>query len=80
MKTYLRKSDLAKRWGVVPRTITRRKKAGTIPPPNLRLGAYDLWSDELIEEFEAANRPPSSESEDSPADQKQMERNSTNSA
>jgi hypothetical protein len=63
MKIYHRKSDLAKRWRVVPRTIDRRKKAGTIPPPNLRLGAYELWSDELIEEFEAANKPLASESE-----------------
>jgi len=54
MKTFLRKLQLAKRYGVSERTIDRMRRQRRIPPPDLYAGRFPLWWDETIEGNERA--------------------------
>jgi hypothetical protein len=62
LKTYLRQPQLAKRYSTTIRTIQRMRDDGRIPPPDLYLGLYPLWTEETIEANERAaalRAPPS---------------------
>jgi hypothetical protein len=61
-KKFYRKRDLAERYSASTRTIDRMKIDGRLPPPDLFLGPFPLWSNETIEANEraAALRVPAS--------------------
>jgi hypothetical protein len=54
MKTFLRKRQLAKRYGVSERTIDRMRSEGRLSQPDLYAGRYPLWGEETVEADERA--------------------------
>jgi len=46
--TYLRKRQLAARYGVHVRTIDRMVDDGRLPRPDIFMGKLPMWSDETI--------------------------------
>ena len=48
MKRYLRKNDLAARYGVTPRNIDFMVKDGRIPAP-FYLSRFPLWDEDVID-------------------------------
>ena len=61
MKTFYRAYQLAKRYGVTPRTIDRMKNDGRLPPPDIYM-PHPMWSDESLEANERSatlRTPPS---------------------
>jgi predicted DNA-binding transcriptional regulator AlpA len=50
-KQFLRKSQVAQRYGVHERTIDRMADDGRIPPP-IRRGKFPLWAEDKLEAFE----------------------------
>ena len=51
---FYRKRDLAQRYSASVRTIDRMKVDGRLPPPDMFLGPFPLWSAEAIEANERA--------------------------
>ena len=59
MKTFLRKRQVAARYGVGVRTVERMRDDGRLPEPDFYSGRFPLWSDQLLEAHErAAIRQP----------------------
>jgi hypothetical protein len=64
MKHYLRKAQLAKRYGdVVTRTVDRMVDDGRLPPPDLYNGRIPLWDPDHLDKHDqaAARRKPSTD-------------------
>jgi hypothetical protein len=61
MKRYLRKNELAERYGVTPRNIDYMVKDGRIPAPFYR-GRFPLWDPDQVDAADraalVASRPP----------------------
>ena len=49
-KSYLRKADMAARYRTTPRNIELKVKAGVLAKPDLYLGRWPLWDEELQDE------------------------------
>jgi hypothetical protein len=54
-KRALRAAQLVHRYGVDPRTITRWKDSGILPPPDLTINGIDYWFEGSIEANEREN-------------------------
>jgi hypothetical protein len=52
---YLRQPQLAKRYAMSVRSFARARQEGRVPPPDLYLGQFPLWSNETIEKFERSS-------------------------
>ena len=50
-KQFLRRAQVAARYGINPRTVDRWKQDGRIPQP-IHKGKFPLWDEALLEEFE----------------------------
>ena len=61
MKRYLRKNELAERYGVTPRNIDYMVKDGRIPAPFYR-GRFPLWDPDQVDAADraalVASHPP----------------------
>jgi hypothetical protein len=62
MKVFLRRGQVAKRYGTSTRSTYRMQEDGRLPPPDLYMGPYGLWAEESLEanERKATLRPPPS--------------------
>jgi predicted DNA-binding transcriptional regulator AlpA len=48
-KKYLRKRGVANRYACNPRTVDRMATDGRLPPPDLRLGRFPMWSESTLD-------------------------------
>jgi hypothetical protein len=46
---YLRRLDLARRYGCTDRNIDLMVRDGRLPPPTLQRGRFPLWSEDVID-------------------------------
>jgi hypothetical protein len=54
-KRYLKKKDLARRYGNCIKTVERMWKEGRIPPPDIWNAKSPLWSEDSLEKHERQN-------------------------
>jgi len=53
-RRYLRKKQLAERYGgVSERSIDRWTRDGRLPPPTMFQGRFPLWSEEILDVYDA---------------------------
>jgi hypothetical protein len=53
-KQFLRKADVAQRYGVNARTVSRMAEDGRIPPPTRMNGRIPLWSEDALDRADEA--------------------------
>jgi hypothetical protein len=62
-KVYLRKNQVAARYGTTPRHVERLVEAGRIPKASLYMGRWPLWDERELDQHDRAagkQRPPRS--------------------